>query len=178
MNNLGKFVALGVVLAASASYAFADEIDLSGPGTFIGGIYTPGVATPPVSQYDVTLDTGIFTTFYDATPVFYTFSDATTPTGTLFSVENLLGTEDLTFKATSENILNSAQIVFTGELYENGVTLSGATMGFSENPLDTSGTEDAVTLTPTPEPSGLVLLGTGLMGGAGLLFRKRQTARI
>jgi PEP-CTERM motif len=180
MKIFSKLTVLGVVLAASASFAFADEIDLSGPGTFSSGVYTPGVVSSG-SQYDVTVDTGVFTTFYNATPVFNTFNDATTPTGVIFSVENLASTQDLTFIATSENILSSAQIVFIGELYENGVALSAATMGFSENPLGTSGTEDAINLPSSamaPEPSSLILLGTGLMGGASLLFRRRETAAV
>jgi hypothetical protein len=174
MKNWSKFAVLGAVLAASASFAFADEIDLSGPGAFSGGIYTPGVASPPTSQYNVSVDTGIFNTFSNATPVFYTFNDATTPTGNLFSVENLAATENLTFKATGESIINASQIMFTGELYENGIALSAATMGFSENPLNTSGTEDAITVSPAPEPSTLMLLGTGLAGASGLYLRKRR----
>ncbi len=173
MKNWNKFLLLGAVLAASTSFALADEIDLSGPGTFSGGIYTPGVANPPASQYDVTLETGIFTTFYDATPIFYTFNDATTPTGNLFSVENLAGTENLTFQATSESILNSTQVLFNGELFLNGAALSAANMGFSENPLGTSGTEDAINIAATPEPASLVLLGTALLSLSFFYLRKQ-----
>jgi len=48
--------------------------------------------------------------------------------------------------------------------------------GVLGNNLDPSGVDFSATLTETPEPSSLLLLGTGLVGAAGLLFRRRLTA--
>jgi hypothetical protein len=35
---------------------------------------------------------------------------------------------------------------------------------------------DNVTLTSTPEPGGLLLLGTGLAGTCGMMYRKRRAS--
>lgn len=42
---------------------------------------------------------------------------------------------------------------------------------WTPNPLNAS--QEYISITPTPEPSGLLLLGTGLIGLAGFLRRKR-----
>ncbi len=45
--------------------------------------------------------------------------------------------------------------------------------GFADFGLDFTGS--VTPISPTPEPSSLMLLGTGLVGAAGMMFRRRRT---
>lgn len=67
-------------------------------------------------------------------------------------------------------------------VWSNGYVLSGGTFNigtssFAHAGADAGcidGTSDCKPMTPTPEPSGLVILGSGLAGLAGTLRRKRK----
>ena len=56
-----------------------------------------------------------------------------------------------------------------GTTVVNGINDKGQIVGFY---VDANGNVDGFVGTPTPEPSGLVLLGTGILTGLGVLRRR------
>ena len=201
MKNFGKLALLGVALAVTASSASATEIKFTTTGDFIsdssnsitfGNILTNSTTiTFTGSTEDVTSPSGVslgqlaFSStgsgFGGSAAFDLTINQTLPSAGSGDLAATLVGTIFVsTLPSQTDGKLDFSQtsiVIGTGPgavTYNLLQPVGGYTMVTPDNNpgYDTL----QANVVAAPEPNSLMLLGTGLLGAAGMLFRRRLTA--
>jgi len=185
MKLLTKVLSVGAVLIGSAPFALAiplsGSIGVGGSDTFTSNSITfvnPGI---------VLATSNSFSTFMGQTATLGSFNfDSSAAGTTLITTTDMMG-DVLKFVITGITAFGPNAAILVPNVAVTGTgTFSNTAPGYTSTPGTFSLTTSTTGLTtfqlngtatpPVPEPSSLILLGTGLLSAAGTVLRKRRMA--
>lgn len=183
MNNFAKLAALGAVLAASAPLAFATPISGSvSVNEMVGGSVTfndTSISFNPDSGR-ISNAMGTTSSYQGLLATLSNFTYATADGTTLFTVTDATGT--LSYTLTDATVafysasLGLLDVTGDGIFSQTGYSDTAGSFLLTASNNGVTDFEITSTAAATPEPNSLLLMGTGLLGAAGLLVSRRRNA--